>query len=111
MRAESCDTGKALKDVLQRRVCLQPDENAYPVQLSGIDVFVNPGRVEEKKQNITSSKARKQASRAVHKQKRREFFLQKCAEETFQENTNIQKLKRRHKSSKTALLRGIFKKN
>ena len=60
MRAESCDTGKALKDVLQRRVCLQPDENAYPVQLPGIDVFVNPGRVEEKKQNITSSKVFKQ---------------------------------------------------
>ena len=49
---ESCDSSKALKDVLQRRVCVQPRKDKSPLALPGIDVFVNPGRVEEKKQII-----------------------------------------------------------
>ena len=49
---ESCDSSKALKDVLQRRTCVQPRKDKSPLALPGIDVFVNPARVEEKKQII-----------------------------------------------------------
>ena len=50
---ETCDSKKALKDMLQKTTCQKPESNE-PIEnvtkrLPGIDIFLNPARAEEKK--------------------------------------------------------------